>query len=147
MCTGLISATGICLIQYLNMARSGRPVAYSVCLLLPIHHLDVVCPYPYNVGNCIVVGLLGWECQTYLDPCTGQVVDIWSATSMQTKHIKVWYYYVADCIEKGDLSEVWCPTEMMIADFLTKLLQGKMSQKFRDVLMLMGVAPMWHDTD
>ena len=66
---------------------------------------------------------------------------------MQTKHIKVWYYYVADCIEKGDLYEVWCPTEMMIADFLTKLLQGKMSQKFRDVLMLMGVAPMWHDTD
>ncbi len=58
---------------------------------------------------------------------------------------KIWYYYIADCIAKGDLSVVWCPTNKMIADFLTKPLQGKVLQQFRDVLM--GAVPMWYDID
>ena len=33
----------------------------------------------------------------------------------------------------------------MIADFLTKPLQGKVFRQFRD--MLMGAVPMWFDTD
>ena len=69
----------------------------------------------------------------------------WASSSKQTKHIEIRYYYVADCIEKGDLSVVWCPTKKMIADFLTKSLQGKMFQKFRDVLM--GVLLLWFDTE
>jgi hypothetical protein len=63
-----------------------------------------------------------------------------ASSSKQTKHIKIRYYYVADCIEKGDLSVVWYPTSKMIADFLTKPLQGKVFQQFRDVLM--GAVPM-----
>ena len=66
------------------------------------------------------------------------------SSSKRTKHIEVWYYYVADRIEKGDLSVVWCPTDKMIADILTKPLQGKVFQKFRNVLM--GAVPMWYDT-
>ena len=58
-----------------------------------------------------------------------------TSSSKRTKHIEIWYYYVADRIAKGDLSVVWCPTNKMIADFLTKPLQGKVFQKFRDVLM------------
>jgi hypothetical protein len=69
----------------------------------------------------------------------------WSSSSKQTKHIKIRYYYVADRIAKGDLSVVWCPTDKMIADFLTKPLQGKVVQKFRDVLM--GAVPKWYDID
>ena len=43
-----------------------------------------------------------------------------ASSSKRTKHIKIrYYYYVADCIAKGDLSVVWCPTNKMIADFLT----------------------------
>ena len=30
---------------------------------------------------------------------------------------------------------VWCPTDKMIADFLTKPLQGKAFVEFRDLLM------------
>jgi hypothetical protein len=33
----------------------------------------------------------------------------------------------------------------MIADFLTKPLQGKWFQQFRDALM--GAVPMWYDID
>ena len=54
-------------------------------------------------------------------------------------------HYVADRSAKGDLSIVWCPTNKMIADFLTKPLQGKVFQQFRDVLM--GAVPMWYDID
>jgi hypothetical protein len=69
----------------------------------------------------------------------------WASSSKQTKHIKIRYYYVADCIAKGDLSVVWCPTNKMIADFLTKPLQGKEFHQFKDVLM--GAFPMWYDID
>ncbi len=33
------------------------------------------------------------------------------SSSKRTKHIEVWYYYVADRIAKGDLTVVWCPTD------------------------------------
>jgi hypothetical protein len=66
-----------------------------------------------------------------------------ASSSKQTKHIKIRYYYVAYHIAKGDLSVVWCPTSKIIADFLTKPLQGKVFQQFRDALM--GAVPMWYD--
>ena len=68
-----------------------------------------------------------------------------ASSSKRTKHIEIRYYYVADRIAKGDLAVVWCPTDKMIADYLTKPLQGKMFIRFRDVLM--GAVPMWHDVD
>jgi hypothetical protein len=63
-----------------------------------------------------------------------------ASSSKRTKHIEIRYYYVADQIAKGDLSIVWCPMDQMIADFLTKPLQGKVFVQFRDLLM--GLAPM-----
>jgi hypothetical protein len=42
-----------------------------------------------------------------------------ASSSKRIKHIEIRYYYVADRIAKGDLSVVWCPTDKMIADFLT----------------------------
>jgi hypothetical protein len=68
-----------------------------------------------------------------------------ASSSKRTKHIEIRYYYVADRIAKGDLLVVWCPTDKMIADFLTKPLQSKVFKQFQD--MLMGAVPMWFDTD
>ena len=68
-----------------------------------------------------------------------------ASSSKRTKHIAIHYYYVADCIAKGDLMVVWCPTEKMIADFLTKPLQGTVFNQFRDLLM--GAVPMWYDSN
>jgi hypothetical protein len=56
-------------------------------------------------------------------------------SSKRTRHIEIWYYYVANQVSKGDLSVVWCPTDEVIADFLTKPLQGKAFVKFWDLLM------------
>ena len=49
------------------------------------------------------------------------------------------YFFVTDRIRAGEISPKWCPTGEMIADFLTKPLQGAMFWKFRDLLM--GVVP------
>ena len=56
-------------------------------------------------------------------------------SSKRTRHIEIWYYYVANRVAKGDLRVVWCPTDKMIADFLTKPLQGKAFIKFWDLQM------------
>ena len=68
-----------------------------------------------------------------------------ASSSKRTKHIEIRYYYVVDRIAKGDLTVVWCPTEKMITDFLTKPLQGRMFIQFRNVLM--GAVPMWYHVD
>ena len=58
-----------------------------------------------------------------------------ASSSKRTRHIEIRYYYVADQVAKGDLRVVWCPTDKMIADFLTKPSQGKEFVKFWDLLM------------
>ncbi len=56
-----------------------------------------------------------------------------------TKHVATCYFFVMDRILAGEISPKWCPTGEMIANFLTKPLQGAMFWKFRDLLM--GVVP------
>jgi len=63
-----------------------------------------------------------------------------ASSSKRTKHIEIRYYYVEDRIKKGDLRVVWCLTDQMIADYLTKPLQGRQFLQFRD--MLMGAVPI-----
>ena len=58
-----------------------------------------------------------------------------ASSSKRTRQIEIRYYFVANQVAKGDLRIVWCPTEQMIADFLTKPLQGKAFVEFRDLLM------------
>jgi hypothetical protein len=58
-----------------------------------------------------------------------------ASSSKRTRHIEIRYYYIADRVAKGDLRFFWCPTDEMIADFLTKPLQGKAFVNFRDLIM------------
>jgi hypothetical protein len=61
------------------------------------------------------------------------------SSGKRTKHIAIRYFFVTDRIRAGKISPKWCPTGEMIADFLTKPLQGTMFCKLRDLLM--GVVP------
>ncbi len=47
-----------------------------------------------------------------------------ASSSKQTKHINVRYYFITDRIAKGEVRVEWCPMKDMIADFMTKPLQG-----------------------
>jgi hypothetical protein len=38
----------------------------------------------------------------------------------RTKHTEVWYYYLRDNVEKGNIDLIHVPTEKQLADILTK---------------------------
>ncbi len=47
-----------------------------------------------------------------------------ASSSKRTKHINVRYFFVMDRLAKGKIRLEWCPTGDMVADFMTKPLQG-----------------------
>jgi hypothetical protein len=58
-----------------------------------------------------------------------------ASSSKHTKHINIWYFFITDRVDKGNVSLVWCPTRDMIRDFMTKPLQGALFRKFRDQIL------------
>ena len=68
-----------------------------------------------------------------------------ASSSKRTRHISIRYFFVTDRIAKGELTVEWCPTENMIADFMTKPLQGTIFRKFRYIVM--GVDVIKSDID
>lgn len=58
-----------------------------------------------------------------------------ASSSKRTKHVAIRFFFITDRIKKGEVSVTWCPTGDMIADFMTKPLQGAMFRRFRDLIM------------
>ena len=58
-----------------------------------------------------------------------------ASSGKRTKHINVRYFFITDRISKGEVRVEWCPTKDMVADFMTKPLQGSAFRKFRDLIM------------
>ena len=56
-------------------------------------------------------------------------------SSKRTRHIWIHYYFIKDRVDKGEIEVVFCPTEIMLADFVTKPLQGYVFLRMRDVMM------------
>lgn len=52
-----------------------------------------------------------------------------------TQHINIRYFFIKDRFEKGEVTIVYCPTELMIADFHTKPLQRSKFIEFRDQIL------------
>ena len=48
-----------------------------------------------------------------------------------SRHIDIRYFFIKDRIEKGEVTVAYCPTELMLADFYTKPLQGSLFNFFR----------------
>ena len=44
-------------------------------------------------------------------------------------------FFVKDRIDKGEVRVEYCNTELMLADYFTKTLQGRLFHKFWDVIM------------
>ena len=58
-----------------------------------------------------------------------------ASSSKRTRHLNIRYYFLADRIANGELTVEFCPTDDMIADYLTKPLQGEKFRKFRKFIM------------
>ena len=52
-----------------------------------------------------------------------------------SKHIAIKYFWVTDRIKDGKIIVEHCPTKEMIADFMSKPVQGSLYKTFRNVLM------------
>ena len=68
----------------------------------------------------------------------------WSS-GKRTRAINIRYFFVTDNVEKGNLQIQYKPSEDMVADFLTKPLQGKKFVEFR--AKLMGFQKNVHEGD
>ena len=57
------------------------------------------------------------------------------SSTKNTRHIDIRYYFITDHIKKGRVRVAHCPTTHMIADCLTKALQGAKFREFRNHLL------------
>ena len=55
--------------------------------------------------------------------------------SQRTKHIDIRYFFLRKRIANGDICAKYLPTEDMIADILTKPLQGVVCRQLRALLL------------
>jgi hypothetical protein len=56
-------------------------------------------------------------------------------SSKCTKHINIRYFFITDWVNMKEISIGWCPTKKMVADFMTKPLQGSHFRNLRDYIM------------
>ena len=57
------------------------------------------------------------------------------STSERTRHIKIRYFFIKDLIDKKEIELEYLPTGEMLADMLTKPLQGELFRRMRKELM------------
>jgi hypothetical protein len=52
-----------------------------------------------------------------------------------TRHINICYFFISDQVNMKELTIEWCPTKQMVADFMTKPIQGSHFRHLRDYIM------------
>jgi hypothetical protein len=57
------------------------------------------------------------------------------SSSKRTPAINTRYFFITDQVDKGNISVEYCPTGEMVADFMTKPLQGALFLKFKKLIM------------
>jgi len=57
------------------------------------------------------------------------------STGKRTRHFDIKLFYVTDLVGRDEVSIKYCPTDDMIADYMTKPLTGKKFKRFRDLIL------------
>ena len=58
-----------------------------------------------------------------------------SSSGKQTRHFDIKYFFITDLIGCGLVKVEYCPTDLMIADYMTKPLLGEKFHVFRQAIM------------
>ena len=58
-----------------------------------------------------------------------------SSSSKRTRHFNIKYFYITALIHRNELRIEYCPTDEMLADYMTKPLVGPPFEKMRALLM------------
>jgi hypothetical protein len=53
----------------------------------------------------------------------------------RTSHVNIQYFFITDQVNMKVISIDWCPTKKMVADFMTKPLEGNQFRELRDYIM------------
>jgi hypothetical protein len=69
-----------------------------------------------------------------------------ASSSKRTKHIHLRYFYVKDKVDSGALHIEHCPTEVMLADYFTKPLQGSLFRRMRDRILNIDPSSQYHSS-
>jgi hypothetical protein len=51
------------------------------------------------------------------------------------RHNNIQYFFITDWVNMEEIRIDWCPTKKMVADFMTKPLQGSQFRELRDNIM------------
>ena len=54
-------------------------------------------------------------------------------------HLDIKYFFITEYLERGEMKIKLCPTDAMIADYISKSLQGHKFFKFKKHIMIMHV--------
>ena len=54
-----------------------------------------------------------------------------ASSGKRTRHFHIKYFYITDLIQRNQVTIEYCPTDEMIADYMTKLLVGSKFIRFR----------------
>jgi hypothetical protein len=58
-----------------------------------------------------------------------------ASSGKRTRHFDIKYFYVTDLIGRDEVEVIYCPTDDMLADYMTKPLTGSKFHYFRDFIM------------
>ena len=76
----------------------------------------------------------------YLDSQSAIALTKDSSYHARTKHIDIRYHFICFEVQKGFINLIYCPTEEMTADVLTKALPNAKAKHFAKML---GLRPTW----
>jgi hypothetical protein len=65
------------------------------------------------------------------------------STADATRHINIRFFFIKDRVDSGEIKIVYVPTKDMVADYLTKPLQGELFRRLRDFLMGATKSPIY----
>ncbi len=58
-----------------------------------------------------------------------------ASSGKHMRHINIRFFFITDQVNMKEVPIEWCPTKKMVADFMTKSLQGSHFRNLRDYIM------------
>ena len=54
----------------------------------------------------------------------------------RTRHFNIKYFYITDLIKQKQVEAKYCPSDYMLADYMTKPLTGEKFERNRNIIMI-----------
>ena len=96
--------------------------------------------YPYNIWQLMFMEAQGYKLMNNIlyqdNQSTIRILNNGrNSCTGNYRHVHIRYFFVKDRVDKDEVTVKYCPTHLMLADFFTKPLTGKLFHRFRDVIM------------